>query len=367
MVSDAVERAQATSRTSSNQPDNWLRQYAPICSTARYNAAPFNAVAAGLTKPMQSNDPVDTRVAVATHLTTIRDYLRWSVSRMTRAEVFFGHGTNNAWDEAVALVWHVAGLPFGIGDVMYDAVLSPDERVRILDLLERRVTERVPLPYLTGNAWFAGLAFTVDERVIVPRSPIAELIRNGFAPWYAHNTYDSAGTEAILDLCAGSGCIGIACAQYFPDAFVDLVELSDDAIELARSNIARHGVDDRVRIVKSDLFAALQPQRQYSLIVSNPPYVDGPDMALLPAEFHHEPRMSLASGEDGLDHARRILREAVDFLAPRGLLVLEVGNSGLALEQQYPDVPFMWVEFEHGGDGVLAITAEELQKYRRYF
>lgn len=316
---------------------------------------------------MQSNDVVAAQLTVATQLTTLRDYLRWSVSCMTRANVFFGHGTDNAWDEAVALVWHVAGLPFGIGDVMYDAVLTLDERKRILELLERRVAGRMPLPYLTGEAWFAGLAFSVDERVIVPRSPIAELIRNGFAPWYAHDAYDSAGSEAILDLCAGSGCIGIACAHYFPDAFVDLVELSDDAIELARSNIARHAVDDRVRIVKSDLFSALQPQHQYSLIVSNPPYVDAPDMAMLPAEFHHEPRMSLASGDDGLEHARRILREAGDFLAPRGLLVLEVGNSGLALEQQYPDVPFTWVEFEHGGEGVLVMTAEELQKYRRYF
>jgi ribosomal protein L3 glutamine methyltransferase len=310
---------------------------------------------------MESND------VIATHLTTIRDYLRWSVSRMTRGNVFFGHGTDNAWDEAVALIWHVAGLPFGLGEVMYDAVLSPDERKRVLELLQRRVADRVPLPYLTGEAWFAGLAFNVDERVIVPRSPIAELIRNGFAPWYAHDAYDSAGTEAILDLCAGSGCIGIACAHYFPDAFVDLVELSDDAIELARGNIARHAVEDRVRVVKSDLFSALQRERRYSLIVSNPPYVDAPDMAMLPAEFHHEPRMSLESGDDGLDHARRILREAGEFLAPRGLLVLEVGNSGLALEQQFPDVPFTWVEFEHGGDGVLVMTAEELHKYRRYF
>lgn len=310
---------------------------------------------------MESND------VITTHLTTIRDYLRWSISRMTQANVFFGHGTDSVLDEAVALVWHVAGLPFGIGESMYDAVLSLDERKRILELLQRRVIDRVPLPYLTGEAWFAGLAFLVDERVIVPRSPIAELIRNGFSPWYAHDAYDSAGTELILDLCAGSGCIGIACAHYLPDAFVDLVELSDDAIELARGNIARHSVEDRVRVIKSDLFSALQPKRQYSLIVSNPPYVDAPDMAMLPAEFHHEPRMSLESGDDGLDHARRILREAADFLAPRGLLVLEVGNSALALEQQFPEVPFTWVEFEHGGDGVLVLTAEELHKYRRYF
>jgi len=320
-----------------------------------------------MAEPMESNDPVDTQATVASHLTTIRDYLRWSVSSMTRASAFFGHGTDNAWDEAVALVWHAAGLPFGVSDVMYDAVLSPNERLRVLDLLQRRVGDRMPLPYLTGESWFAGLAFNVDERVIVPRSPIAELIRNGFSPWYAHASHDGAGTEAILDLCAGSGCIGIACAHYFPDAVVDLVELSDDAIALANSNIARHGVEDRVRVVKSDLFATLQAQRQYSLIVSNPPYVDAPDMAMLPAEFHREPRMSLESGDDGLDHARRILREAADFLAPRGLLVLEVGNSGLALEQQYPEVPFTWVEFEHGGDGVLVLTAEELHKYRRYF
>lgn len=310
---------------------------------------------------------MDSDDVIATHLTTLRDYLRWSVSCMTRANVFFGHGTENAWDEAVALIWHVAGLPFAASEQMYDAVLAPAERKRVLALLQRRTAERIPLPYLTGEAWFVGLPFYVDERVIIPRSPIAELIEKGFAPWYQSGPYNEAGTEAILDLCAGSGCIGIACALYFPDAFVDLVELSDDAIELSRKNIARHAVDDRVHIVKSDLFGALEARRQYSLIVSNPPYVDAPDMALLPAEFHHEPRMSLASGDDGLDHARRILREAADYLAPRGLLVLEVGNSGMALEMQYPDVPFTWVEFERGGDGVLVMTAEELHKYRKYF
>jgi ribosomal protein L3 glutamine methyltransferase len=308
--------------------------------------------------------PMDSDDVIATELCTIRDYLRWAVSCMTRANVFFGHGTDNAWDEAVALVWHVAGLPFSAGETLYDARLAPHERRQILTLLRRRTEERMPLPYLTGEAWFAGLPFNVDERVIVPRSPVAELIEKGFEPWYTPAEDDAV---TILDLCAGSGCIGIACAQYFPDALVDLVELSDDAIDIARSNIARHGVGERVRIVRSDLFSALQPQHQYSLIVSNPPYVDAPDMAQLPPEFHHEPRMSLASGEDGLDHARRILREAADYLAPGGLLVLEVGNSALALEQQYPQVPFTWVEFARGGDGVLVMTAEELHKYRGLF
>lgn len=307
---------------------------------------------------MESHD------TLTAHLTTIRDYLRWSVSRMNEARVFCGHGTSNVRDEAVALVWHVAQLPFDAGEVFYDAVLSPAERARILQLLDRRIGERMPLPYLTGEAWFAGLPFAVDQRVIIPRSPIAELIEKGFEPWYQHR-HD--GDVRILDLCAGSGCIGIACAHYFPDAVVDLVELSDDAIELARRNIERHNIGDCVNIVKSDLFAALLPEHQYDLIVSNPPYVDASDMSMLPAEFHHEPRMSLASGDDGLDHARRILREAADFLAPHGLLVLEVGNSGMALEMQYPEVPFTWVEFERGGDGVLVMTAQELQKYRRFF
>jgi ribosomal protein L3 glutamine methyltransferase len=224
-------------------------------------------------------------------------------------------------------------------------------------LLHRRVTEHEPLPYLLGRAWFAGLEFVCDRRAIIPRSPIAELILNGFEPWYS-----GPAPLRILDLCCGGGCIGLATAHYFPDARIDLLDIDNEALALARENAARLGVEDRITIVQSDVFESLPPAR-YDLVLSNPPYVDAADLAAMPAEFHHEPEGALGSGRDGLDLTRRILASVDRFLAEDGLLIVEVGNSCVALEEAYPRMPFTWLEFEHGGEGVFALTARELQDY----
>ncbi|GIX30830.1 MAG: 50S ribosomal protein L3 glutamine methyltransferase [Porticoccaceae bacterium] len=286
-------------------------------------------------------------------LLTPRHWLRYALAAFRRAGIHCGQGTDNPWDEAVWLVHHALGLP-PEGDVrLLDAPLSRDERLRIWALIDRRVRERVPAAYLTGEAWFAGLPFTVDPRVIIPRSPIAELVERRFAPWLKREP------RAILDLCTGSGCIGIACAHAFPEARVDLVDLCPDALAVAALNVERHALGDRVRLVRSDLFAALEGAR-YDLIVSNPPYVGEGELADLPPEFRHEPRLALAGGEDGLALVRRILAEAPAHLEEGGLLVVEVGGSRPALEAAFPQLPFVWVEFERGGEGVFALQREDL-------
>lgn len=299
---------------------------------------------------------------ITDQLATVRDYLRWGASRMAEAGIHFGHGTNNAFDEARDLVLWALHLPHDTDASVLDARLTLRERERVVEVLRRRVVSRVPAPYITGVAWFAGVPFVVDERVIIPRSPIAELIEKGFAPWLGHEP------ERVLDLCAGSGCIGIACALYLADADVDLVDISADALACAAENVDRHGLADRIRLIESDLFGALTPgEDRYDLIVSNPPYVDAAGLAAMPAEYRHEPNLALAAGDDGLDLARRILREAPAFLTDDGVLVLEVGNSGMALEESCPEVPFTWVEFERGGHGVLVMTAAELARHRESF
>jgi ribosomal protein L3 glutamine methyltransferase len=276
---------------------------------------------------------------------------------LERSDVYFGHGTDNAWDEAAQLVLSVAELPLDSGDAVLPRPLDDAAVTRLRELLQRRVFEHVPLPYLLGQAWFAGLAFHCDTRAIIPRSPIAELILNEFQPWYS-----GAGPERILDLCCGGGCIGLATAHNFPDARVDLVDIDNEALALARENAKLLGVADRVTIRHSDLFAALADVR-YDLILSNPPYVDAADLASMPAEYQHEPELALRSGADGLDLTRRILSSAHEFLRDTGLLIVEVGNSWAALEEVYPHVPFTWVEFEHGGEGVFTLTAAELQQF----
>lgn len=293
-------------------------------------------------------------------LTTLRDYLRWAVSQMTRAGVWFGHGTDNAWDEALVLVLKTVNIPAGCERELLDAVLTQEEREAVLVALEKRVVERVPAPYITGEAWFAGMPFTVDERVLIPRSPLAELIAQGFHPWVQEPV------ERILDLCTGSGCIGIACASYFEEARVDLADLSADALVVAAINIERYEFQPRVRAVQSDLFAALAGI-QYDLIVSNPPYVDREDLASMPAEYQHEPGLALGSGDDGLDITRRILREAVNHLTEHGVLIVEVGNSCVNLEAAFPQVPFTWLDFEQGGHGVFVFTRQELEQYQACF
>lgn len=298
---------------------------------------------------------------ISNELQTIRDYLRWGVSEFGRAGLFFGHGTDNAYDEARVLVSHVLNLPFDFEPNLLDARLAMFEREAILGLLKRRIDERVPAAYLTKEAWFGGLSFYVDERVLVPRSPIAELIAQDFEPWLS-GTYP----QRILDLCTGSGCIGIACAYQFEDARVDLADISLDAINVADINIARHELSDRVRAVQSDVFEWLEGER-YDLIVSNPPYVDAEDLADMPAEYHREPALGLASGPDGLDITRQILRNAAKYLNTGGVIVVEVGNSCVALDEAFPTVPFMWLEFERGGHGVFVMTKEQLLEYADSF
>lgn len=290
---------------------------------------------------------------ICSDLISVRDFIRWGASQFNQAKVFFGHGTDNAWDEASQLVLHALHLMMPVDPQWLDARLTMVERQAVVALLQRRIQERIPAAYLTGQAWFAGLPFTVNERVLVPRSPIGELIERGFAPWL------TTEPEYILDLCTGSGCIGIACAYAFPDAAVDLSDISQDALAVAQGNIDAHELSHRVRALESDLFSAL-PELRYDLIVSNPPYVDQEDLASMPAEFHAEPVLGLASGADGLDFTRRLLREAADHLTDDGLLIVEVGNSCVALEEAYPEVPFTWLEFERGGHGVFALTAQQL-------
>ncbi len=295
-------------------------------------------------------------------LHTLRDYLRWGMTQFQRASCHYGHGTDNAYDEALGLILHTLALPIDTPLPVLDARLTRAERFEVLRVLNMRFQQRVPAPYITGEAWFANYTFAVDERVLIPRSPLAELIEERFAPWL--NSDDD--TIRILDLCTGSGCIGIACALYLPEADVVVSDISDDALDVARANIERHDVADRVQIVQSDLFASFAGER-FDLIVSNPPYVDAHDMAVLPAEFRHEPRMALEAGDDGLDLVCVMLREAAEYLNEGGLLIVEVGNSWVALEESYPNVPFTWLEFERGGDGVFLLTREQLLEHASEF
>lgn len=289
-------------------------------------------------------------------LKTVRDFLRYATSRFAASDLFYGHGTDNVWDEAVQLVMRTLHLPLENNTLFLDANLTWDERHRILERLEQRIDQRIPLAYLLGEAWFMGMPFQVDERVLVPRSPLAELIASGIQPWLGDYT-----VARILDLCTGSGCIGIAAATVFDEAEVDLSDISTDALAVAEANIAMHEVGDRVRTVQSDVFAQLDGR--YDLILSNPPYVDAGDIASMPDEFHHEPVLGLAAGHDGLEIAHRILATAADHLNPGGLLIVEVGNSWPALEEAYPNLPFIWLEFERGGDGVFLLTAEDLAEW----
>lgn len=291
-------------------------------------------------------------------LETIRDFIRWSVSRFLAADLFFGHGTDNALDESVYLVLHALGLPPDFPGTYFDSRLTPPEKRAAAALIERRISERKPAAYLTREAWFAGLPFYVDERVLVPRSPIAELTRAGFEPWL-----EPGAILRVLDLCTGSGCIGIACAHALPQARVDLVDISAEALEVARENRRRHHLDNRLEVLQSDLFESLG-ERRYDLIVSNPPYVASADIEALPAEFRHEPALGLDAGSEGLDLVLRILQSARDHLTPNGVLIVEVGASAVALSEAVPEAPFTWLEFEHGGEGVFLLTAAELDALR---
>lgn len=293
-------------------------------------------------------------------LHTIQDMIRWTVSRLNAANVYYGHGTDNPWDEAVQLVLPSVFLPLDIPEDMHNARLTSSERHRIVERVIRRVNDRVPVAYLTNKAWFCGMEFYVDERVLVPRSPIGELINNRFSGILRDKP------QHILDMCTGSGCIAIACAYAYPETEVDAVDISPDALAVAEQNIEAHGIEHWVTPIRSDLFRDL-PALQYDLIVTNPPYVDEDDMSDLPQEYRHEPVLGLASGSDGLKLTRRILSCAPDYLTDDGVLICEVGNSMVHLIDQYPELPFTWLEFENGGDGVFMLTKQQLVEHADHF
>ena len=285
---------------------------------------------------------------------TVRSLIARGARRLKRARVFFGHGTDNAWDEAASLTLHALRLPHAADAALYRRRVSAANAARAAELIGRRIAERVPAPYLTGVTWFAGLPFTVDSRVLVPRSPLAELIERGFAPWA-----DPRRVRRILDLGTGSGCIAIACARALPATKVDAVDISAAALEVARINVRRHRLARRVRLIESDHFGALK-RRTYDIIVANPPYVGEPEMKRLPPEYRHEPRLALAAGARGLDSVEVILREAREHLRARGLLIVEVGNTESAVRRAYPKLPFLWLQFARGGGGVFLLTREQL-------
>lgn len=285
---------------------------------------------------------------------TVGGLIAACAARLDDAQVFFGHGTETARDEAASLVFHVMALDHADAARAYRKPVPEADRRRIEALLDLRISTHRPLPYLTGEAWFAGLPFYVDERVLIPRSPFAELIASRFEPWL-----ESAGVRRILEIGTGSGCIAVALALAFPGSRVVATDISADALAVAAVNVSRHGVADRVELVQADLFAGLQGQ--FDLIVSNPPYVPEEDVATFPAEYGHEPRLALVSGPDGMETPARILHHAARFLTARGWLALEVGAGVGTLEARFPTVPFIWPELLHGGEGIALVSAADLR------
>ena len=323
-------------------------------------------------------------------LVSIRDFIRFAVTQLRNYDVVVAQGTTDEFAEASAIVLHSLSLDWAANDQILDCRLTTSEKQQVLSLLEERIAERKPLSYLINLSYFCDLPFYVDERVLIPRSPIAELIRQQFHPYFevselakpigvsinnqAPAFYDHgleikqlSQPERILDLCTGSGCIAIALATRFVDALVDAVDIDKGALEVAMVNVDHHDLGHQVNVIESDLFAKLPAEHQYELIVTNPPYVDAAIMADLPPEFLYEPEHALAAGQDGLDLVHRILFEAPDYLSPEGLLVCEVGDSEWALKQAYPEIQFDWLRFAHGGHGIVAITYDELMTHRQLF
>ncbi len=297
---------------------------------------------------------------VAQDLHTIQDFLRWGYTVFNQSDIYFGQGSDNAWDEMLHLVLSTLSLPLDTPEHIFNARLTKSEKNQLIQLVVERISQRVPVAYLTNKAWFCGLEFYVDERVIVPRSPICALIEDKFAGLVSQEP------KRILDLCTGSGCIAIACANAFPEAEVDAVDISVDALNVAEINIEHYQLGDRVFPLQSNLFQNLLTDG-YDLIVTNPPYVDEEDLADMPEEFHNEPDIALGSGVDGLTITKEILAKASDYLNDNGVLVCEVGNSMLELMEIFPDVPFNWVELRNGGLGVFALTKADLLAHKHTF
>ncbi len=291
-------------------------------------------------------------------LFTLRDWLRWAVSRFTEANLFFGHGCDNAYDEAVWLILHALHLSPDRLDFFIDARLTHAERQSVFNLLNLRISKRIPSAYLTHQAWLGGHDFYVDERVIVPRSYFAELLEHGLSPWVP----DDLHVDRALDLCTGSGCLAILMALAFPDARIDAIDLSPAALEVAHRNVNHYGLQETVELIESDLLAGVG-ERRYDLIISNPPYVTAESMGNLPAEYRHEPALALAAGEDGLDIVRRILASAADHLTPEGILMVEVGHNADLVEAAFPEVPFTWIDTPSSEDKIFLLTRQDLVKY----
>lgn len=288
-------------------------------------------------------------------LKTISDFIRWTACSFEKSDLNFGHGTDNAWDEAITLVLDTLQMPKDTDPSLFSCRLLTSEKKDLIKNIAQRINDKRPLSYITNRARFAGHEYYVDERVLVPRSPIAELIENHFEPWLLFPP------KRILDLCTGSGCIALACTMAFPDARIDASDISEDALSVARINRKNFGLEEQCEFIQSDLFENLQG-RKYDLIVSNPPYVDAIDMKMLPDEYRFEPEIGLASGDDGLDLTRKILAQASNHLTRNGFLIVEVGNSAPALEAAFPELPFTWVEFERGGHGVFMLEKNQLEQ-----
>ena len=299
-------------------------------------------------------EPIPAQLA---ELKTVRDLLRYAMSRFHAADLSFGHGSDNAWDEAVYLLLYTLSLPPDTLEPFLDARVLAEERERFAHILDQRCEQRLPAAYLTGEAWLQGQRFLVDESVIIPRSPISELLAESLAPWLA----DPEAIHRALDLCTGSGCLAILTALAFPNAQVDAIDLSEDALNVARRNIALHGMEDRVHPLSSDLLDALPAEQQYDLIICNPPYVNQTSMDRLPVEYRHEPEMALAGGDDGMDLVRRILRDAPARMAPDGALVLEIGHEYEHFTAAFPDLEPVWLSTAHSDDQILLLTREQIE------
>ncbi len=307
---------------------------------------------------MQQDEPIDEHEhehGPLAELVTLRDWLRYAVTRFNRAGLFFGHGCSDAYDEAVWLLLHTLSLPNNRLEPFLDACITGEEREALLDVIERRVNDRTPAAYLTGEAWLGDFRFKVDPRVIVPRSFFAELLGDGFSPWIN----DAQEVTDALDLCTGSGCLAILMAHVFPNARIVGADLSADALEVAHENVGDYGLEEQVELVQTDVFASLDG-RQFDLIISNPPYVTEPDMQTLPGEYLHEPRMALAAGDDGMDIVRRIIAEARRHLKPGGILAVEVGHNRHLVQAAFPNLPLVWLTEGNVEDCVFVITQEQL-------
>lgn len=308
---------------------------------------------------MTTNNP--DKHLVTTELFTIRDWIRFAVSQFEASDIFYGHGTDNAYDEAVWLIMSALHLPMDTLNNFLDARITTTERTKLANFIEQRITQHTPTAYLLKEAWLQGLKFYVDERVLIPRSFIAELLNNGLSPWIEFPEM----IESAADICTGSGCLGVLLASVFPNAAIDVIDISQDAIDVANINIANYGLEAQITAIKSDMFSALRDEnnvcKKYDVIISNPPYVDAPSMAALPAEYQNEPQLALGSGVAGLDHTHTILREAANYLNDDGILIVEIGHNREALEAAYPNIVFTWLEVSSGNEFVFLLTKSQLQ------